>query len=118
MSKFGFISVRIREGVSYRNILEKLVKRPVAIFLITGFLTTLLAVHLPNLVFRTSIYDLVVEDLPDTTRYEVFKSLFGSEEIIRVVIKSEDVFDPAAFLKITQLSETAAGIEWERAGPM
>jgi diguanylate cyclase (GGDEF)-like protein len=68
----------------------------------------------PKLSIRTSIYDLVIEDLPETARYNEFKEVFGSDEIIRVVVKAENVFDPATFSKIGQLAENASDIEGVR----
>ena len=110
----GPISDRSRKRFSYRWVLELLVKHPALGLTAIGILTAVFGFHLPDLTFRSSIYDLVVEDLPDTVRYEVFKSMFGSEEIIRVIIKADDVFDPATFEKITQLSDAASKIEGVR----
>ena len=57
-------------------------------------ITIFFCLHLPGLYFRNSIYDLVIEDLPETIEYQNFKKEFGSEEIILVVIKCETIFDP------------------------
>ncbi|MBT8370025.1 MAG: MMPL family transporter, partial [Deltaproteobacteria bacterium] len=78
----------------------------VAIFVITA----LFAWRVPTLSFKTSIYDLIIEDLPETARYEEFKSLFGSDEIIRMVIKCDDIYDQTNFQKIQILSDKAAKI--------
>ena len=67
-----------------------------------------------HLSFKTSIYDLQIEDLPETIRYEDFKKLFGSDEIIRVVVKGGNVFDALTFRKIEQLAENAAQIDGVR----
>jgi diguanylate cyclase (GGDEF)-like protein len=56
----------------------------------------------------------VIEDLPETARYNDFKEIFGSDEIIRVVVKAENVFDPATFSKIEQLVGIASEIEGVR----
>ncbi|MEN8142618.1 MAG: MMPL family transporter, partial [Thermodesulfobacteriota bacterium] len=94
--------------------LDKILKRPwIVIFIITA-ITFLFAFQIPQLSFKTSIYDLVIEDLPATHRYQTFKDQFGSDEIIRVVIKSDNIFNPATFKKIEELSEIAAKIKGVR----
>ncbi len=75
-----------------------------------GAVTLFFLWHLPNLSFRTSIYDLIIEDLPETKRYQEFKSIFGSDEIIRIVVRAQNIFDPLTFKKIEQLSSSAAQI--------
>jgi predicted RND superfamily exporter protein len=77
-------------------------------------ITFAFAWRLPDLSFKTSIYDLQIEDLPETAQYNAFKKIFGSDEIIRVVIKCNNVFDPITFRKLEQLAETAAAIEGVR----
>ena len=44
-------------------------------------LTLLFAAFIPRLAFKTSIHDLIIEDLPENAQYEAFKAVFGSEEI-------------------------------------
>jgi predicted RND superfamily exporter protein/CRP-like cAMP-binding protein len=73
--------------------------------------TFFFAWKLPDLSFKTSIYDLQIENLPETAQYNSFKKIFGSDEIIRVVIKCNDAFDSITFRKVEQLAETAAAIE-------
>jgi uncharacterized protein len=73
-------------------------------------LTLLLGAFIPRLVFKTSIHDLIIADLPENAQYEAFQKIFGSEEIIRVVIKCENIYDPLTFQKIAQLEETAKTI--------
>jgi predicted RND superfamily exporter protein len=77
-------------------------------------ITFFFAWKLPDLSFKTSIYDLQIEDLPETAQYNSFKKIFGSDEIIRVVIKCSNVFDPITFRKVEQLAETAADVEGVR----
>jgi len=102
------------QNLSYSTMLDKILQRPwIVIFLITA-ITFLFAFQIPQLSFKTSIYDLVIEDLPATQRYQSFKNLFGSDEIIRIVIKSDNIFDPATFKKIEELTETAAKIKGVR----
>jgi diguanylate cyclase (GGDEF)-like protein len=108
------MSERFLTRLSPREILQAIVHRPRRVILVVAALTCLFALQIPHLKIHTSINDLVIEDLPDTARYEGFKEIFGSDEIIRVVIKAKNVFDPVTFRKIQQLSETAAEIEGVR----
>ncbi len=99
---------------SPHGLVEWVIKRPVIAILIVLTATAVFAWRIPTLTFKTSIYDLIIEDLPATTRYEEFKSLFGSDEIIRVVIKSEGIYEEDTFKKIAALSDAAAKIEGVR----
>ncbi len=74
-------------------------------------LTLLFAAFIPRLAFKTSIHDLIIEDLPENVHYESFKAVFGSEAIIRVVVACKDVFDPLNFQKIAQLEEAGKKIK-------
>jgi predicted RND superfamily exporter protein len=69
------------------------------------------AAHLPQLEFSTSVYDLIIEDLPENQKYEDFKSIFGSEAIIRIVVKSEDICDPSTLEMIGRLADDAAALK-------
>jgi len=84
----------------FRKMLELILRRPLPVIFMVAAVTSFFAWQLPNLSFKTSIYDLQIEDLPETAQYDDFKKLFGSDEIIRVVIKSSNVFDPLTFRKI------------------
>jgi predicted RND superfamily exporter protein len=91
-----------------------ILSRPVIVICILAAITSIFAWRLPDLSFKTSIYDLQVEDLPETAQYSAFKDIFGSDEIIRVVIKCDNVFDSITFRKVEQLAEKAAAIEGVR----
>ena len=101
-----------------RHLLQQLfvwiISRPLIVILIIAAITFIFAWRLPDLAFKTSIYDLQIEDLPETAQYNSFKKIFGSDEIIRVVIKCDNVFDPIAFRKVEQLAEAAAGLDGVR----
>jgi len=102
------------QNLSFSTLLDKILQRPWTVIFIITAVTFLFAFQIPQLSFKTSIYDLIIEDLPANHRYQAFKDLFGSDEIIRVVVKSENIFDPATFKKIEELTETAAKIEGVR----
>ncbi len=74
-------------------------------------LTLLFAAFIPRIAFKTSIHDLIIEDLPENGQYESFKAVFGSEAIIRVVIKCNNVFNPLNFQKIGQLEDAGKKIK-------
>ena len=97
-----------------REIFEWILSRPLIVMLLIAAITLLFAWRLPELSFKTSIYDLQIEDLSETAQYNAFKKVFGSDEIIRVVIKCNNVFDSVVFRKIEQLAENAAALEGVR----
>ena len=97
-------------SVSPHRLVERVIRHPLVAILIVLMITAVLAWRIPTLTFKTSIYDLIIEDLPATSRYEAFKAIFGSDEIIQVVIKSDDIYEAAAFIKIQELSDKAAKI--------
>ena len=101
-------------SLSFQDVLEKFLRRPWIVILAFTAITVLLAAAVPRLSFKTSVYDLIIEDLPENVRYGEFKSVFGSDEIIRVVIKAENIFDPLTFKKIEQLSAASAEIKGVR----
>jgi diguanylate cyclase (GGDEF)-like protein len=99
---------------SFEEMLGWILRRPLTVILIILAITLFFAWQIRNLEFKTSIYDLQIENLPETARYDDFKKLFGSDEIIRVVVKCENVFDSLTFRKIEQLAEDAAQIDGVR----
>jgi len=105
---------RFFKYLTFENVPVYLEKWPKTVILVVVALTVLFALQIPNLSFSTSVYDLVIEDLPETERYKAFKKVFGSDEIIRVVARSENVFDPLVFRQLELMSETAAKIEGVR----
>jgi hypothetical protein len=75
-------------------------------------LTLLLGSHLPHLRIETSLYDLIIEDLPASREYKAFKEHFGSEEIILVAMKShETVFLEPTFAVVERISEALGKVE-------
>jgi uncharacterized protein len=105
---------RIVKLLSPSGYLEFTVRRPAVAIGIALAVSVFFAWQIPDLSFKTSIYDLEIEDLPETTRYEEFKKLFGSDEIIRIVIKADNVFETATFAKISALAEAVSKIDGVR----
>ena len=94
--------------------LRYIVSHPRRIILLHLLLTLLFALHLPRLQFQTGIYDLVIEDLPQTRAYNDFKKTFGSEELILVVAKASNIFEPGTFSRLADLSEKLSKINGVR----
>ncbi len=101
-------------NISLQSYLSLVIKHPVWPLLVVALVTALFGWQLPGLSFKTTVYDLIIEDLPEAERYRDFRDLFGSDEIIRMVVKAEDIFDPATYAKVTQLSEAVLKIEGVR----
>ncbi|MFC1824918.1 RND family transporter [Thermodesulfobacteriota bacterium] len=83
--------------------------RTVIIFIL--LITLFFASLLPDLRFHTSIYHLAVEDLDETRQYHAFKQEFGSEELILVVAKADDIFDPPVFRQIDRMARELSQIK-------
>lgn len=109
MEDIGAIEMTIR--TFFQHLLALTIRRPLWTLLAISLLTLLLGWQLPHLSFKTTVYDLVIEDLPEAVEYREFQELFGSDEIIRVAVKAEDVLEPLTFGKVSRLSEDLAGIK-------
>ena len=84
--------------------LKYVVQHPRRIIFCVLLLTICFAWQIPQLRFETSIYDLTIEDLPQTREYNEFKKTFGCEEIVLVVARTSGVFDPETFANIERLA--------------
>ncbi len=104
----------IPKDLGLRRWLTVAVHRPVAVLTLFGLLTLLLALQLPKLRFQSSVYDLAIEGLPETEAYARFKTLFGTEEIILVVVRTADVFAEGTFEALGGLSRQLTEIEGVR----
>jgi predicted RND superfamily exporter protein len=94
-----------------RRWLTFLVDHPFHILIPALLITIVFAYHLPKLQFQTSIYNLAIEDISETVRYESFKKEFGSDEIIFVVAKAENIFAPATFERLELLAQALAKVK-------
>jgi len=101
---------RFLKPLSFRSSLEWILNRPLVVIACFVAASIFFALQIPKLAFRTSIYDLLIDDLPETIHYTSFKKIFGSDEIIQVVVKADNIFDSAAFRKIEVLSATFSDI--------
>ena len=101
---------QIFRKISLQNFLQKIIARPRTVILIILTISALFALQIPRLSFQTSVYDLAIEDLPEAKAHTDFKKVFGSDEIIRVVVRADNVFKAATFKKLQALADAAAGI--------
>lgn len=99
---------------SLRSYLAFVIRRPFWPLLAVTAITLLFCWHLPRLSFKTTVYDLVIEDLAEAEQYRDFRDLFGADDIIRMVVAADDVLDQATFAKVTQLSDAALDIQGVR----
>lgn len=91
--------------------LHYVVFHPWRVILPVFFITLFFAFAIPYLRFQTSIYDLTIEDLPESRAYDAFKKEFGCEEIILVVVKADDIFVEERFAEIEKLAQTLSEIK-------
>ena len=91
--------------------LSYIADKPIPALLVIVFLTILIGAKIPWLFFSTSVKNLIVDDVPERHQYEEFKTLFGTDEVIHVVLKGNDVFTPAYFDQLQHLSETFEQIQ-------
>lgn len=90
---------------------EMVFDHPMWILCAMAGVTVIFACAIPRLSFKTTIQDLILEDLPATAEYREFKSVFGSDEMIRVVARCRDIFDPATFAALTHLSRSLGEVD-------
>ncbi len=91
-----------------------IVHHPIQVIILVSFVTLIFAIQIPSLRVQTSIYDLVIEDLPETSHYNAFKEEFGSEEVILVVAKAGGIFEADTFQEIEDLAQKFSKIEGVR----
>lgn len=95
---------------SFRTAMTFLLRHPVLVILAVLSITLFFSWQIKSLTFGTSIYNLVIDDHEEYRGYQAFKSRFGSDEIIRIVIKTGDIFTPETFHRIDQFSEKCKSI--------
>lgn len=106
-SQFGRMSFRRFTG----RLMEWKIGHPKTALAAIAIVTLALAWSIPRLTVRTSIYDMVIETLPANATYRAFQDMFGSDDIIRVVIKGEQVFDDFFFEKVARIAAEAKKID-------
>ncbi|MBW2514469.1 MAG: hypothetical protein JRE21_07855, partial [Deltaproteobacteria bacterium] len=86
--------------------INSILRKPLPVVLLFIAVTVTFAWQIPHVSFKTSIYDMVVDSLPETARYNTFREVFGSDEIIRVVIRTDGIFTPQNFGAVEEMSNT------------
>jgi predicted RND superfamily exporter protein/CRP-like cAMP-binding protein len=114
LDSFRLQENRVLSPLSSKKILEKILSKPFPVIFGIALVSLFFAFQVPRLSFVSSVYDLVIEDLPENARYREFKKIFGSDEIIRVVLKGDNVYDPQIFAEIERFVAAAAQIEGVR----
>jgi predicted RND superfamily exporter protein len=87
-----------------------MLRRPMIVVLIFTAVTIVFGWRIPHISFRTSVYDMVIKSLPETSRYNTFKEVFGSDEIIRLVIRTAGIFTSQNFSLVEDMSEAVTKI--------
>ena len=105
---------RFSKPLSFRSALEWILSGPWISVVCFALISLFFAMQIPKLSFRTSIYDLLIENLSDSVRYQKAKKVFGSDEIIQVVVKADSIFDTTTFKKIEILAEAFSKIDGAR----
>ncbi len=90
--------------------LRFVIRHPWLMLILISLITLLFATKLPELRFQTSIYDLAIEDLPESVYYRQFKKVFGSEEMILVAAKADNIFAPKTFERLGAMGEAISKI--------
>ena len=90
--------------------LRFVIRHPILVLSLIVLMTLLFATKLPNLRFQTSIYDLAIQDLPESVYYREFKKAFGSEEMILVAARAEDVFAPETFQRLAAIAHKVSKV--------
>ncbi len=80
-------------------------RQPCRALILVLVFTVLAGLKIPMLTFSTSIRDLIVNNSLERQRYDAFKALFGTDEIIHVVVKGDDIFAPSFFTRLRYLSD-------------
>ena len=105
------IKTGLIEKISYRMIFRWVLQHPYLVILVFTSFTLFFLLQLPHLSFSTHIENFLIEDCSETDCYRNLKTEFMPDDIIRIVIKCKNIFDPITYLKIQQLSEIASKID-------
>jgi len=97
---------RFIRSFSLHRWLNWIADRSGTVLILTLIFTGLMGARIPWLNFSVSVRDLIVDSLPERKQYDAFKTLFGSDEIIHVVVKGDDIFSPSFFDHLGAFSDT------------
>ncbi|MEW5723531.1 MAG: MMPL family transporter, partial [Thermodesulfobacteriota bacterium] len=94
-----------------KQYLRYIVLHPYRVLSLVLVVTVLFGIQIPRLEFHTSMYDMTIENLPENIQYNLFKEEFGSEEIIAVVVKSENVFNSEVYERLDRLAQRLSEVK-------
>ena len=101
---------QIVKSFSLSHWLAYLAKNPGQVLFFILIVTVPISAKIPTLDFSMSVHDLIVDDTPERLRYDNFKALFGTDEVIHVVVKGDDLFSPPFFAQLRYLTDTFSNI--------
>lgn len=96
---------RFIKSLSLSNWLNRIIGQYRIVLIGILIFTGVMAVRIPWLNFSVSVRDLLVDNVPERRQYDEFKALFGSDEIIQVVIKGDNIFSPPFFSRLRAFSD-------------
>ena len=86
------------------NLLDRwltiIAKKPLATLMVLIAITVVVAARLPGIHFSASLHDLIVDGSPERQHYDRFKTLFGNDAIVQVVVKGNDFFSVHDFERL------------------
>lgn len=88
-----------------------MIRHPIPPLVILALFTLAFAWYLPKLSFRTSVYDLIIEDLPETAAFQAYQLTFGADDLIRIVFSGQDVFRSDNFSVLQTISEQVGAVK-------
>jgi len=101
---------RFFQKLDYRIWLRYVVDHPTLVILSILLVTVLLGFKIPTLKIRASVYEVSVKNSVENRNYQRFLKEFGSGEFIEVMMRAENIFDPASFAKLTRLSKKLSAL--------
>ncbi|MFZ3044835.1 MAG: MMPL family transporter [Desulfatirhabdiaceae bacterium] len=105
------MSNRLLDPLTLHGWLNRILSQPYPVISVIGVITLFFSFQVFRLSFNTSVYDLVIENIPETVQYQDYKAVFGSDEIIRIVVRGDNIFSPGSFAMIQQLSDEVSRIK-------
>jgi len=100
----------LQKALDSRWWIRAFTSHPLLVFLLFSLVTGWFASQIPGLRIQSTVYDLAVEDLPETKTYDAFRKDFGTDEIILVKVKTPGLFEPSVFGSVESLSQGLSAI--------
>lgn len=94
-----------------KNRFLKLVKEPKIVIILTVFFTVLISTFIPRIKFDADLSNLIPNNDPVIEELKIATEDFGSQSLILVVLKSEDILTSNSLKKIDELSVEISSID-------